>query len=112
VEGGLLDVVFSASPGFNSARKVRYMKIDNSRLVRALDDPDVARWHTNLAERSDLPNLRLIPLPRIIPCQSQSHRMYYLINQLTKMGVFPIDSSKFPLVPLFGKVKHSPAEVG
>jgi len=30
------------------------MKIDQSRLVRALDDPDVARWHANLAERSEL----------------------------------------------------------
>ena len=30
------------------------MKIDKSRLVRALDDPDVARWHANLSERSEL----------------------------------------------------------
>ena len=30
------------------------MKIDKGRLVRALDDPDVARWHANLSERSEL----------------------------------------------------------
>jgi len=50
----LPDVGFLGLRCFNSARKDGYMKIDKGRLVRALDDPDVARWHANLAERSEL----------------------------------------------------------
>jgi hypothetical protein len=60
VEGGLLDVCFSGLGCFDSARGIRYMRVDSSRLVLALDDPDVARWHANLAERSELTGLTLL----------------------------------------------------